>query len=71
MNERYEIKLEITPKEAYDNMMGLLKMIKSMGIMGASRLIGVVEEKGWKSFLFDGDGDHRIMSIRGFKVEEG
>lgn len=48
-------------------MKGILNLLKSLGDLGASRLIGVIEENGWKSYLFDGDGADKIKNI---KIEE-
>jgi len=63
--EKYKISFEVRPTEAYDNILGLLELIQTLGTLGASRMIGITDEDRWKSFMFDGDGNHRIENIKG------
>jgi hypothetical protein len=69
--KKYKISFEVYPEMAKDEVLKLLKTLRSNGIVGASRLFGILnpstpEEKNWCIF-FDGDGNHRLDDI---KVEE-
>ena len=70
MTERYKISFEFNTIGGLDNMKGILGLIEKLGILGASRCIGIVDEKGWKSYLFDGDGADKIRNIVIEKIEK-
>lgn len=63
----FKISFEINPKEAKDQIIKLLKNLRSLGIIGATRQFGIKdpineEEDKW-SIFFDGDGNHRLDKI--------
>ena len=60
----YKISFRTTTEECKNNMMGIIKLCQRLGVLGASRLIGVVDEDKWESFLFDGDGNHKIDFVK-------
>ena len=62
--ESYTISFRTGPKYTLKEVMGLLHILKSMGSMGSSRRIGVMDDKGWDSFDFDGDGQSWIDDIK-------
>lgn len=67
MTDKYKISFEFHTVGSPDNMVGILKLCRQMGVLGASRKIGVKYEDGWMSYLFDGDGADKIENI---KIEE-
>ncbi len=69
---KYKISFEISPEEAKENILKLLKTLRVNGIIGASRCFGILdpineEEREFKIF-FDGDGNHRLDNIKVEKV---
>ena len=62
----YEISFRVSTEECRDNMLGLIKLCEALGILGASRTIGVIEEGPgkWSEWFFDGDGNHKISFIK-------
>ena len=72
--EKYKITITITPEEAKDQLLKLLKKLRELGILGSTRCFKISDavspdEKEW-SFYFDGDGDHRILLIEKEKVQD-
>ncbi|KKN60485.1 hypothetical protein LCGC14_0531310 [marine sediment metagenome] len=68
MSEKYKISFEVEPEEAKDNVLRLLGLLRVNGIIGASRILGILdpiskEEKEFSCF-FDGDGNHRLDNIK-------
>lgn len=68
---KYIIQFEVSPKEAKDQVVKFLNLLRINGILGATRVFSMKdavgeEERNW-SIFFDGDGNHRLDNI---KVEE-
>ena len=65
---KYKISFEIEPEEAKDQVVKLLNLLRINGVIGASRVFGIIdavnkEEAAW-SINFDGDGNHRLDNIK-------
>lgn len=70
--EKYKISFEVSPEEAKNNVVKLLKVMRVNGILGASRSFGILDpthaDEKKLSCFFDGDGNHRLDNIKTEKI---
>jgi len=64
---RYNFYFEVSSSDCKEQILKLLKLFKSFGIVGATRGFKISDptddfEKEWEIY-FDGDGDHRLDNI--------
>lgn len=72
MSEKYKITFEVQPEEATNSILGLLRTIETLSIIGASRSFGIKDPSNQEEkdvyFFFDGDGNHRLNNIEVKKI---